>query len=187
MAKSSQYKLTKDSHTYILTATTPKPPSNKDKIPHVHLNQCVSLCLVHPVPPNHTPHPILETMTPLLQESSNVFHTPTDLPPSRHIDHSIHLLPGPALPNAPTHRLALSETEVRENKLSDLITFNHLQPSSAPWAPAKTMMLINSIFRNHLGIIVVSYLDDILIFSQTWDSHLQQDQQVLQILKEKKL
>jgi hypothetical protein len=31
MAKSHQYKLTKEGHTYILTATTPKPPATKEK------------------------------------------------------------------------------------------------------------------------------------------------------------
>jgi len=94
MAKSSQYKHTKYGHTYILTVATPKPASTKEKIPHVHLNQCVSLCLVHPLPPNNPP---------LFQESTDVLQTPNDLPPSRHIDHSIPLIPRPALPNAPTH------------------------------------------------------------------------------------
>jgi len=103
MAKSNQYKLTKYGHTYILTATTPKPPSTKYKIMHVHLNQCVSLYLVCPVPPNNTTHIVPESMTPLLQESFDVYQTPTTLPPSRHIDHSIHVIPGLALPNAPTY------------------------------------------------------------------------------------
>ena len=33
------------------------------------------------------------------------------------------------------------------------------------------MRLINDIFRKHLGRIVVIYLDGILIFSKTWDTH----------------
>jgi len=40
-------------------------------------------------------------------------------------------------------------------------------------APTTFMRLINHIFRDHLGHIVVIYLDDILIFSKTWDTHLQ--------------
>jgi len=130
MAKSSQYKLRKYGQTYILTTTTPKPPSTKDKILNVHLNQCVFLCLVRL---------------------------------------------GSALPNAPTYRLAPRETEVRENQLTDLINSDHLQPSYSPCAPTKFMRLINAIFRNHLGHIVGSYLDDILIFSRTWDTYLQHD------------
>jgi len=165
LAKSNQYKLTKGGHTYILTVATPKPDSTRDKILQVHLNQCVSLYLVRPVPPNHTHHPVPKAMTPLFQEYANVLQTPTSIPPSRHIDHSIHLIPGPALPNAPTHRLAPRETEVREKKLTDLITFDHLHSSSAPYATTKTLMIINAIFRNHLGSILVSYLGDIIIFS----------------------
>ena len=58
------------------------------------------------VPPNNTTHPIPEAMTPLLKEFADVFQPPMGLPPSRHIDHSIHLLLRSALPNAPTYRLA---------------------------------------------------------------------------------
>jgi hypothetical protein len=36
LAKSLQYKITKEVHTYILTTTKPKPSSTKEKIPHVH-------------------------------------------------------------------------------------------------------------------------------------------------------
>jgi len=114
MAKSHQYKLTKYGHTYILTTSTPKPPATKDKIPHVHLNQCVSLCLVHAVPQNNTTHPIPEAMTPLLQEFSDVFQPPTGLLPSQHIEHSIHLILGFSLPNAPTYQLAPREIEEME-------------------------------------------------------------------------
>ena len=39
-------------------------------------------------------------------------------------------------------------------------------------APTTFMRLINGIFRQHLGNIVVIYLDDILIFSKTWDDHM---------------
>ena len=40
-------------------------------------------------------------------------------------------------------------------------------------APATFMRLINDIFRLHLGHMVVIYFDDILIFSHTWDAHMQ--------------
>jgi hypothetical protein len=54
-------------------------------------------------------------------------------------------------------------------------------------APTTFMRLINDIFRAHLGRFVVIYLDDILIFSRTWDTHMQHVRQVLQILQEHKL
>ena len=110
MAKARQYKLSKDCHTYILTAAKPKTPATTEKNPHVHLNQCISLCLVRPVPPNNTTHLIPEAMTPLLQEFSNVFQPPTGLPASLNIDHSIHIIPRYALPNAPTYWLCPTET-----------------------------------------------------------------------------
>jgi hypothetical protein len=106
IAKSRQYKITKEGHTYILIATKPKPPSTKEQIPHGHLNQCVSLCLVHKITPNNTMHHVPENMTPLLHEFAKVFQPREGLPPSRHIDHSIHLILGFSLPNTPTDWLA---------------------------------------------------------------------------------
>ena len=76
MAKSRQYKLTKEGRTYILTAAKHKPSALKEPIPHVHLNQCVSLCLVCPVPPNNETHLTPKEMAPLLQEYSDIFQTP---------------------------------------------------------------------------------------------------------------
>jgi hypothetical protein len=134
LAKYHQYKITKEGHTYILTVTKPKPPSTKEKIPHVHLNQCVSLYLVCPITPNTTMHPIPENMNPLLHEFVEVFQPPDGLPHSRHIDHSIHLIPGSALPNAPTYWLAQTKKEEMERQLTDLINSGHIQPSSSPCA-----------------------------------------------------
>ena len=71
-------------------------------------------------------------MTPLLKEFVNVFQPPMGLPPSRHIDHSIHLIPGSALPNAPTYWLAPTEIEEMEKQLTELINSGHIQPSSSP-------------------------------------------------------
>ena len=54
-------------------------------------------------------------------------------------------------------------------------------------APTTFMRLINEIFREHLGQFSVIYLYDIIIFSWTWDTHMQHVRQVLQILQEHKL
>jgi hypothetical protein len=62
-----------------------------------------------------------------------------------------------------------------------------VMPFSLTNAPTTFMRLINDIFRAHLGQFVVIYLDDILIFSWTWDTHMQHVLQVLQILQEHKL
>ena len=49
------------------------------------------------------------------------------------------------------------------------------------------MWLINDVCIKHLGHIVVIYLDDIIIFINAWDTHMQHVFQVLQILKVHKL
>jgi len=54
-------------------------------------------------------------------------------------------------------------------------------------APATFMQLINDIFRDHLGCIMVIYLDYILIFIKTWDTHLQHVQHIFQLLREHNL
>ena len=54
-------------------------------------------------------------------------------------------------------------------------------------APTTFMRLINDIFRDHLGRMVVTYLDDILIFSKTWDTHLQHVRHIFQLLREHNL
>ena len=54
-------------------------------------------------------------------------------------------------------------------------------------APATFMRLINDIFIPHLDHMVVVYLDDIIIFSHTWDAHMQHVRQILQIFWANKL
>jgi hypothetical protein len=67
-------------------------------------------------------------MTPLFHEFAEVFKPLEGL----HIDHSIHLIPGYALPNAPSYWLGPTETEEMERQLTDLINSGHIQPSSSP-------------------------------------------------------
>jgi hypothetical protein len=136
MAKTHQYKLSKYGHTYVLTVTPPKPTTKKETNPHVHMNQCVSLCLVCPIQPDNTTHPVPQDMAPLLREFVDVFQPPTRLPPPppHHIDHSINLILGASLPNAPSYRLAPREVEEIEKQLMKLINSGHIQPSSSPCA-----------------------------------------------------
>jgi hypothetical protein len=50
-------------------------------------------------------------------------------------------------------------------------------------APATFQTLINDIFRPLLGYIMVIYLDDILVFNQTWEEHLQLVHTTLSLIK----
>jgi hypothetical protein len=54
-------------------------------------------------------------------------------------------------------------------------------------APAIFMRLMDDILWPFTNSFVVVYLDDILIFSQTWEEHLHHIQQVLQTLQQHKL
>jgi hypothetical protein len=65
-------------------------------------------------------------------------------------DHSIHLIPGFALPNAPTYRLAPIETKEMEIQLTDLINSGHIQPSSSPCASATFVIPKRDTSKMHL-------------------------------------
>ena len=54
-------------------------------------------------------------------------------------------------------------------------------------APATFMALMNDIFKDYLDVFVIVYIDDILIFSKTWEEHLKHIKVVLDILRKEKL
>ena len=54
-------------------------------------------------------------------------------------------------------------------------------------APATFQAMMNFVLQPHLRKFVVVFLDDILIFSKTWDEHLDHIRVVLQTLRDHKL
>ena len=50
-------------------------------------------------------------------------------------------------------------------------------------APSTFQAIMNAIFRPHLQKFILVFFDDILIYSTTWDYHLNHVQQALEILK----
>jgi hypothetical protein len=51
-------------------------------------------------------------------------------------------------------------------------------------APTTFMRLMGDVLRPFTNSFVVVYLDDILIFSRTWEEHMQHIQQVLSTLRQ---
>jgi len=51
-------------------------------------------------------------------------------------------------------------------------------------APATFQSCMNHIFRSHVRKFVLVFFDDILIYSRTWEEHLQQIETVLRVLEE---
>jgi len=56
-------------------------------------------------------------------------------------------------------------------------------PFSLTNAPATFMRLMNEVLRPFLNSFVIIYLDDILIFSQSWEEHLGHIEQVFEKLR----
>jgi hypothetical protein len=54
-------------------------------------------------------------------------------------------------------------------------------------APTTFMCVMNDVFRPFIDDFVIVYLDDILVFSRTWDEHVKHVRQVLDTLKKEKL
>jgi hypothetical protein len=49
------------------------------------------------------------------------------------------------------------------------------------------MRVMNDVFRPFIDDFVIVYLDDILVFSRTWDEHVQHVNKVLDTLQREKL
>ena len=50
-------------------------------------------------------------------------------------------------------------------------------------APATFMRVMNDVFRPFIDDFVIVYLDDILVFSNTWDEHIKHVKKVLDVLQ----
>ena len=54
-------------------------------------------------------------------------------------------------------------------------------------APTTFMRVMNDVFRPFVDDFVIVYLDDILVFSRTWDEHVKHVKQILDVLKRENL
>lgn len=87
------------------------------------------------------------------------------------------------------HQLRIDPADVQKTAFST--SFGHYEYTVMPFgltnAPASFQQLMNDILRPHLNTFVIVYLDDILIFSRTFDDHIRQVQQVLRLLRDNQL
>ena len=54
-------------------------------------------------------------------------------------------------------------------------------------SPATFMRVMNDVFRPFIDDFVIVYLDDILVFSRTWDEHVKHVKKILDVLKRENL
>ncbi|XP_078433680.1 uncharacterized protein LOC144704972 [Wolffia australiana] len=78
-----------------------------------------------------TPHP---EVTQLLEEYTDVFpaELPSELPPLRHIQHTIDLVPGATLPNIPQYRMDPIKYEELYSQVKDLLAKGLIRESLSP-------------------------------------------------------
>jgi hypothetical protein len=87
------------------------------------------------------------------------------------------------------HQIRIKEDDVE--KTAFRTRYGHYEYTVLPFgltnAPATFMGLMNEVFRPLLDKSVVVYLDDILIYSRSWEDHKRHVAEVLQRLREHKL
>ena len=87
------------------------------------------------------------------------------------------------------HHIRIAEPDVE--KTAFRTRYGHYEYTVLPFgltnAPATFMTLMHDVLRDQLDHSVVVYLDDILIYSRTWEQHVKDVATVLQKLREHKL
>ncbi|GJY94763.1 putative reverse transcriptase domain-containing protein [Tanacetum coccineum] len=111
------------------------------------------------------------------------------LPPVREIEFRIELIPRATPVVKSPYRLAPSELEELSGQLKELQDKGFIRPSSSPWgAPVLFVKKKDGSFRMpYLDKFMIVFIDDILIYSKTWEEHEAHLGLVLELLKKEKL
>ena len=87
------------------------------------------------------------------------------------------------------HQMRIAEEDIPKTAFNT--RYGHYEYTVVPFglcnAPAAFMTIMNDVFRDYTGKFVSCYLDDILVYSDSWDEHLHQIELVLQRLRKNHL
>ena len=87
------------------------------------------------------------------------------------------------------HQLRIAEEDIPKTAFNT--RYGHYEYTVMPFgltnAPASFQALMNDVLRPYLDKFVVVYLDDILIYSPTWEKHLDHIKTVLSALRDNQL
>ena len=87
------------------------------------------------------------------------------------------------------HQVRIAESDIPKTAFST--RYGHYEYTVVPFgltnAPAEFMSIMNDVFQEYTDKFVMVYLDDILIYSNTWKEHIEHIKLVLQKLRQHKL
>ena len=87
------------------------------------------------------------------------------------------------------HQMRIAEEDVPMTAFSS--KFGHFEFTVVPFgltnAPASFMSMMDKVLADYTGKFVMAYLDDILVYSESWDAHIEHLQKVLNKLRLHKL
>ena len=87
------------------------------------------------------------------------------------------------------HQMRIAENDIPKTAFNT--RYGHYEYTVVPFglsnAPAAFMSLMDSIFKDYTDKFIIAYLDDILVYSDTWEEHLKHIRLTLLILRKHKL
>ena len=87
------------------------------------------------------------------------------------------------------HQMLIAEKDISKTALTT--RYGHYEYTAVPFvltnAPAAFMSIMNDLFKDCIDSFVIVYLDDILVYSNSWEEHIRHVKLVLNRLNKHKL
>ncbi|XP_026450099.1 uncharacterized protein LOC113350204 [Papaver somniferum] len=132
----------------------------------------ISISFKHQVTPTTISQPISQAISQLLHSYEDVFQEPTDLPPTRKLDHTIPLKPNSIPPSQRDYKCPYIQKFMVEQLVKEMLAtafrthHGHYEFKVMPFgltnAPATFQALMNEIFQPYLRKFILVFFDDIL-------------------------